>query len=273
MDGFALFASFVVKPYVGLTEIEEGFGVGGGSGREFGLAHCEGFGAAAGYVSDEGGLVGFAAVWLRCEVGAIGLQHEALDALLAECVADLGGVFIRDDAGERAAAAAFVDFGDFVGAVAVAVENDARPIDAGFVDHAEGVVEGVAAVDDDGHVEFAGDGKLLPEGGFLMEHELAGFDGVFGQVEVVEPDLSECDRCVGWHKECGELCDGVVPLGIDVARVEADGVVDLARVGCAHFAIGHPVFKPGANGDEALHASGCGAFEHRFEFALGLEAE
>ncbi len=242
-------------------------------GGEFVLADGEGFGAAEGDVGDEGRFVGLAAVWLGREVGAIGFQHEALDALAAECVTDLGGVLVGDDAGKGAAATAFVDLGDLVWAVAVAVENDACPVNAGLVDHAEGVVEGVAAVDDDGHVQLASDGELLAEGGFLMEHELAGFDGVFGQMEVVEPNLAECDGCVGRHEKGGELRDGVVPLGVDVAGMEADGVIDLAGIGGAHLAVGHPILQASADGDEALHASGCSTFKHGLELALGLVAE
>ena len=106
------------------------------------------------------------------------------------CLPDRLGVFVGEDTGKGGAASALVNALDLFRAVAEAVEDNILPVHAGLVDYAEGFFEGVAAMDNDRDFEFAGEGELLGKGGFLMEDDLPGGDGVFGEVKVIEADFS-----------------------------------------------------------------------------------
>lgn len=204
---------------MGLVELEEGAGVLGGVSGEGFRGKVEGVGGALGDVGEERRLVGFAPVGIGGEVGAIGFEHEAVDTLCAESLPDRLGVFVGEDTGEGGAASALVNALDFFRAVAEAVEDNILPVHTGLVDYAESIFEGVAAMDNDGDFEFASEGELLGKGGFLMEDDLSGGDGVFGEVKVIEADFSEGDGGVGGHKEGADLADGAGPFGIDIAGV------------------------------------------------------
>lgn len=226
-----------------------------------------------GDVGEVGGFVGFASVGIGCEVGAVGLEHEAVNALGAERFPHGLGTFIGEDAGEGGAASALVDAEDFFGAVAEAVKDNVVPVDAGLVDQTEGVCKGIAAMDDDGKIEFPGEGELLGKGGFLLEDDLPGFDRVFRQVKIVEPDLAEGDGGMGGHEEGADLADRNGPLGIDIAGMEPDGVMDAAGVGGRHFAVGHPVFRGGANSNQLMDTGRFGPLEDGGEATVFPVAE
>ena len=69
-------------------------------------SHRECLGATLSDVGEVGGLVRFATMRLRGEIGAIGLQHQSLDALGAQGFADVGGIFVSDHSSEGGASTA-----------------------------------------------------------------------------------------------------------------------------------------------------------------------
>ena len=80
-------------------------------------------------------------------------------------------------------------------------------------------------------------------------------------MKVVEADFSEGNGGVWRDEEGGDLADWSSPFGIDVARVETNGVMDAPGVGGGHFPVGDPVFGGGADGYEFTDSGGFCAFE------------
>jgi len=200
------------------------------------------------------------------EVGGVGFEHEDVETLGGEGVADGLGVFVSDDAGERGAAAAGAKLAHFVGSMREAVKDDFFPVDAAFVDDAQAIGKGIAGMDDDGAGEFAREGELGAEGLFLTRENRGGLNGIFGKVKTVEPDFAEGDgtRTGGALKERKDLRNLGFPgnIFLNITRMEANGVIDVTGMGGGEVGVERPIFGAGADGDDAGDASGGGAVEH-----------
>ena len=119
-----------------------------------------------GGVARVGGFAAFTAMGDWREKGAIGFDHEAVGRGGSGGGLGFGGVLEGDDAGEGDEVAEFEELRGFGGRFAEAVKDGAQfagVVAEGF----EGVIPGVALVDDDVQAKFDGEIELLLEDGGL----------------------------------------------------------------------------------------------------------
>ena len=121
-------------------------------------------------------------------------------------------------------------------------------------------------------IQFVGEQQLLAEGGLLEKDQFTRLHGILWQVEKVESDLTEGDGRMRWHEKGAQLAHGGLPVLVDIAGVQAYGVVDRAGVAGVHLAVGHPIAGRGAHRDESAHTRGLSAVEHGLKRALIFEA-
>lgn len=173
---------------------------------------------------DHPGLAGAgAAVGVGGEVGGVGLDHEAIERDEFGGFLNFGGVAIGEDAREGDVGAKVEDFSHVGGGAGEAMEDEAGGIEGGFSEDGEEVVEGLAAVEDDGL------GEAFHRAGF-DEGELLGEDVVldgagWAVVVVVEAELTPGDAAgVTSH---GFEVGPEVGSFVGVERVDARGAPDI----------------------------------------------
>ena len=134
-------------------------GVVGGLVGEVFLGEAFEFGDGGGGVGEEGGFVELAAaLGFGGEVGCVGFEEEAVQGGSLDDFAEVVGFLVGDDAGEAEEIATVEDAFGFGEGAGEAVEDGG---DVGeVVEDGETVVDGLAAVDDDGFLCLAGEVEL-----------------------------------------------------------------------------------------------------------------
>lgn len=89
-------------------------------------------------------------MWVWGEVGGVGFDHDAVQRREFRGFAEVGCVFVRDDACEGDRCAKVEDFSHVAGVACEAVEDELGWVERGSLQDWNEIVEGFAAVNDDG---------------------------------------------------------------------------------------------------------------------------
>jgi hypothetical protein len=182
------------------------------------------FGEFAGGEGDHPGLAGAgASMGVGREVGGVGFDHEAIEGDEFGGILDFGGVAVGEDSCEGDVGAEVQDLSHVGGGAGEAMEDEAGGIKGGLSEDGEEVVEGFAAVEDDGL------GEAFVRAG-LDEGELFGENFVLdgagrAVVMVVEAELTPGDAA--WVASHGFEVGPEVWAFVGVERVDAGGTPDV----------------------------------------------
>src|SRR6476661_526175 len=235
-------------------EVEQSPCVVGDGERERGCVNAPGGGETGDSVRDPGGFVALAAIGDPREVWRVGLGEAAIVRHETQQVV-VRPLPEGDDAAEGDMPADVERRAREVVAPGVTVQHAAHPLPARFADHRDGVVLGVARMDDDGDAMLVGEGELRGEGRALavarrmivvvIESAFADGDGAARELAADGSDVTHGVEAGGVVRvDAGGMPDEAGVRGGDRLRALGGG----ERFADADDASGAGVARPGDDG-------------------------
>jgi len=223
---------------------------------------AEGFEASEG-VEEVSGFVAASAEGFGGEVGAVGFDEEAVEWDVCGDVAEFGGFGEGEGSGEGDVEAEVEESPGVVPGSGEAVGDAAEVSGAGGGgEEGEAVVEGVAAMDDEGEVAACGEVELPFEG-----VALCGAGGVV--IVIVESGFADGDNVAG-EGEGFDLATDVGGGAVGFVGVDSDGGAEEVGMGAGECECGGAGFESCTDGDDARKSGGAGALKDGVE--VGGEA-